>query len=523
MAFSLTQRPDAFSAAYLPMIYKGTSTRMPNSRAGESDAGGTLISPTLNGTFGTTRRGERILVYANLQDAAPQLKVGAYVKFENAGQYNGVHRINEIVQGASDFTSVSQFYVDTLVNQETGAPINNQITALTTPNSVTVSKYYNNYSAVLDLYISGNFVARLRKKVDVNDEFVFDISTIVQEYLGSDLYTLDSTTLSVDSTDLSKEVHVQTAQEFDRIKDDGTTELLVYSFTDDSANSFRAVNSVIPYVRMNDFVIDSVAYDLTTDYVKDDTEESQKFLTNQPSKVRIGRYDNYALSYIVGNTKINGSAPLSSASLDLELYVRTFDSQGNIIAVSTPTIKSDTLSDLQGTYAALCGPANLDSLITSETVEYDIAVFIGSYNLMELKRFVIDDTCYKDEYRFEWVNKLGGLDAFTFTGKYTKTSDIEKETFKRTLSDVRTIPERQLTTLTVMSEDIHTVNSGIVSKDERDWLEELLESPEVYLIKSGYRLPVQVDTKFGFEKLAEDSYNVTLEFRLAYDKQTQRN
>lgn len=524
MAFSLTQRPDAFSAAYLPMVYKGTSNRSPNTRSQEIDTSST-IAGVAGSTSGSVVRGERILVYADLQYTESQFRVGAYVLFENAGQYNGVHRISEIIQGASNFTSISQFYVETVVNQDTGVPLNSQLTALVTPGSVTVSQYYNNYSAILDLYISGNFVTRFRKKVNLDNEFVFDVSSVVQEYLGSDLYTLDSTTLDVASTDLSKEVYVEYGHEYDIIKPDGTTELTISVYGDDSANSFYAVNSVIPYIGMNDFSVFSTNYDMS-DYAYTDTGNEQKFLTNQPYTTRIQRDSNYSLSYVINAETIGGGTPIGNC--EVRLYVRTYNSSGATIATNQTVLENDTLANLKGTRAVLVGTTNLGAWITSETVKYDCYITLynvitGNSRLTEIKEFEIDDTCYRDEYRFEWVNKLGGLDAFTFTGRYDKTSDIDKETFKRSLNDVRSIPERQLTTLTVNSEDIHTVNSGIVSKAERDWLEELLESPEVYLIKDGYRLPVHIDTKFGFEKLGEDSFNVTCEFRLAFDKITQRN
>ena len=75
----------------------------------------------------------------------------------------------------------------------------------------------------------------------------------------------------------------------------------------------------------------------------------------------------------------------------------------------------------------------------------------------------------------------------------------------------------------MQTKDVYTVNSGIVSKVEKEWLISLLESPEVYLVVDGYRLPVQVNSTFGFEKLGEDSYNVTMEYELAFDKIIQRN
>ena len=535
MALTITQRPNDFCAGYLPIEYKMTSTRMPNSRSGESSLGtlyGLKTSQSANNS--PVEVGSQILVRASLFDAAAQLIVGAYVLLENAGAYSGVHRITEVSGSGLGGQNLWEFKIDAVA--ESSVAFSNvtytdqngdKYHPISATNAVTVSKYYNNYSAVADLYISGNFVARLRKKVNVDDEFIFDISTILQEYIGSDLATLGSTTLYQDSVDLSKQFYIQYAHEFDVIDSSGTATTTIGSFQDDVSNTKTAVNSVIPYVNMRDFVISSTNYNLD-DYAKSDTGQSQLFLTNQPSEIKIGRSDHYALSWINNVDYVLGSAAII---IEVRLVVTTFDSQGNQIAKTFNVIKGSSIS-WRKTQSVLVGTSNLGSLITSETVKYEVSINLRNFpisgapsssTLTEIKTFIIDDNCYRDEFRFEWLNKLGGIDAYTFTGKHSKTSEIEKEVFKRSLNSARSIPERQTTTLKVDSKDIHNVNSGIVNYETRLWLDELLESPEVYLVVGSYRLPVQITGSYDYEKLAEDSYNVGFEFELAYDKITQRN
>ena len=231
------------------------------------------------------------------------------------------------------------------------------------------------------------------------------------------------------------------------------------------------------------------------------------------------------MSWINNVDDILGS---SATSVEVRLYVTTFNSQGNQIADTLNIIKGSSIS-WRKAQSVLVGTSNLGVLITPETVKYQVRIGLkdasSSFDstLTERKTFIIDDNCYRDEFRFEWLNKLGGIDAYTFTGKHSKTTDIEKEVFKRSLNSARSIPERQTTTLKVDSKDIHNVNSGIVNYETRLWLDELLESPEVYLVVGSYRLPVQITGSYDYEKLAEDSYNVGFEFELAYDKITQRN
>ena len=502
MALTLVQEPDRYSAAYLPIEYKFTSDLDPNSIPGESDSNGTL--------FGSDNSGEDILVGTQ----PVPLVVGDYVYLENAGVYNGVHRVSSINNG-TEGVSVTGFFIDTPVTTETTLPgILKQ--------AVEVTKYYNNYSAVVDVYIGGSFTVRLRKKRDFNNEFVFDLSSIIQEYLGSDLLALGTSTTST-SVDLSKEVYIQYAEEYDVISN-GIANLTLTSFTDNSANTFIGVNSTIPYVFMSDFSISSVNYNLDDFYNTNalfNGASAYNWLTLQPEEVRISSNDSYQMSFINATETYNGGT--NPIAVNLDYVLRTYDSQGSLIATNIIVIDTDTTTNLEGVYNVPVGPSNLSAYITSDVVKYTVQTRIDEFILADLRTFLIEDDCNRILRRFEWVNKLGGIDSFTFKGKEFKDIDVEKEVFKRSLNSSRSIPERQVTTFGVTSKDVYSVNSGIVSKAEKDWLIDLIESPEVYLVVDGYRLPVQINTEFSFEKLAENSYNVTMEYELAYEKIIQRN
>jgi hypothetical protein len=504
MALTVLSRPDSYSAAYLPVEYKFTSDLSPNSISGESDSNGTL--------FGSDNSGEDILVGTQ----PLPLVVGDYVYLENAGVYNGVHRVSSINNG-TEGVSVTGFFIDTPVTTETTLPgILKQ--------AVEVSKYYNNYNAVVDVYISGSFVVRLRTRRNFDNEFIFDLSSIIQEYLGSDLLALGTSTTST-SVDLSKEVYIQYAEEYDVISN-GIATLTLTSFTDDSSNPFTAVNSTIPYVFMNDFAISSVNYNLSDFYSTNalfNGASAYNWLTLQPEEVRISSNDSYQMSFINATETYNGGP--NPIAVNLDYVLRTYDNQGSLIATNIVVIDTDTTTNLEGVYNVPVGPSNLSAYITSDVVKYTVQTRIDEFILADLRTFIIEDDCSptRVERRFEWVNSLGGIDAFTFKGKEVRDIDVEKRTFKRILNSVRSIPERSVTTFGVETKDVYTVNSGIVSKKERDWLLSLVESPEVYLVVDGYRLPVQVNTTFGVEKLAEYSYNVTMEYELAYEKIIQRN
>ena len=507
MALTVVNRPDSYSAAYLPVEYKFTSNLSPNSVAGESNSTASLR--------GTSFSGADVLINTSTQPLP--LIVGDFVYIENAGEYNGVHRVSSILSGLAG-VSVTEFYIDTpVVTEEIVIPFLNNVIKI----AAEVSKYYNNYNAVADVYIGGSFVVRLREKRNFDNEFIFDLSSIIQEYLGSDLLTLGTTTTST-TVDLSKEVYIQYAEEYDTISN-GIATLTLTDFTDDSANTFTAVNSTIPYVFMNDFAISSTNYNLSDYYATNalfTSASAYNWLTRQPD-VRIGSNDSYQMSFINGTQTYNGSP--NPIAVDLDLVLKTYDSQGALLATDIIVLDTDTTTNLEGVYNVPVGPANLSAYITSNVAKYEVRARIDGFTLANYKTFIIEDDCNRILRRFEWVNSLGGIDSFTFKGKEVRDIDVEKQTFKRIIGASRSIPERSVTTFGVQTKDIYNVNSGIVSRDEKEWLLSLIESPEVYIVVDGYRLPVQLTTDFSIEKLAEYSYNVSVEYELAYDKIIQRN
>lgn len=491
MAITVVSRPSQYNAAYLPIEYVFTSDKSPNSIASEISTAGTLL--------GTSNSGEDVKVTCT----ALPLVVGDFVELENASSYSGIHRVSSIITG-TEGVNVTKFSIDTPVNTSV---ISGEL--LTPLLSVTVSKYYNNFSIALDLYIEGAFIVRLRKKRNANDQFVFDVSNIIQEYLGSDLNDLTETSHTV-ASDLARDFYVEYAEEYDEITN-GINNLTLQSFTDDSANTFTAVNSTVPYVWLSNFSIDSVNYNLADFYSASSPNTSTRFLTNQSQEIKIGSNESYQLSFIQGTIGVKD---------DLKRRVITYDTTGAVIATTDTTLISSSDSEVVN---VACGTANLGAIITAATTKYDVKMVYGTSVISETLTFEIDTDCSKVERRIEFVNKLGGLDAYTCIGKESKDMDINKKIFKRSLNSSRAIPERSVTTVSVDSKEVYALNTGVISKEDRDWLIEMIESPECYMVIDSYRIPIQITDKFGIEKLAENSYNIQFEYEFAFDRITQRN
>ena len=119
-----------------------------------------------------------------------------------------------------------------------------------------------------------------------------------------------------------------------------------------------------------------------------------------------------------------------------------YDSSNTLLGTDIIVIDNDSTTNLEGVYNVPVGTSNLSAYLTSDVVKYEVRARIDGFVLANYKTFIIENDCTKIQRRFEWVNKLCGLDAFTFTGKEVRDIDIEKETFKRVIGASRSIPER---------------------------------------------------------------------------------
>jgi len=469
---TVVSRPDDVSAAYLNVQYVFTSDRSPNVIAGESanllfvrkNSGSSRAEVYLNGIF--------------------KLKAGDFLKIEGNPLYNGIHKILGVTE-----TNVL-FILDTpFIGDAFGG---------------TVSIYYNNLSIVLDLFIEGAFIIRVRTKRNSDDEFVFDLQRFVQANLGSDLLTLSVDTIS-DRVDIAKNIFVKYAEEFDV---DG--ELTTAAFTDDVANTKLIVNSTIDYVKLvnGELEIKTTAYDMTP---FTPVAVTSGWLTNSPTTRTIQAVESAQMSFVF---VFDGSTFFRK--------VVTFDNTGAVIGTTSTVIAvpgSDSVINVS------VGTDNLGAIITAATVRYEVSITsTGIAQPMETMTFLIDSDCHENLNTFYWVNALGGIDTFSFLGNWTSSEDVIRSKFKRNLNFPRVIPERQNTSITNVPIETFTSNSGKVIKEIAAWLRELTESPEVYLRVSNEYLPVDIVSDSLPDLNTQGSaFEMEFEWMFAYDKIRQRN
>ena len=145
-------------------------------------------------------------------------------------------------------------------------------------------------------------------------------------------------------------------------------------------------------------------------------------------------------------------------------------------------------------------------------------VFIGYTTFQsETRRYIIDRSMKGITIRVAWLNLLGGIDHYTFTGIKRGNMSVTRSIFTKE----RPYPFFQTDkSLAVMQTD-STIEYELVSDFETEavylWLSEILSSPEVWLVESGTYIPIVVTAK-DMQLNSED----LIQLSLTYIKSNQR-
>ena len=150
-------------------------------------------------------------------------------------------------------------------------------------------------------------------------------------------------------------------------------------------------------------------------------------------------------------------------------------------------------------------------------------------NRSELFTFNVKDECHNwGTYRLMFLNLLGGWDYITLNGRPTEGINITKDIYQRKLESIKgsnytyEIGERGNTVYNVNSTDIVSTFTGYINLETGIWLEELYNSPEVYIMKDNKVYPVIVTNAIYNKPKNVGLINLPIDFTYAYDNNIQR-
>jgi len=184
-----------------------------------------------------------------------------------------------------------------------------------------------------------------------------------------------------------------------------------------------------------------------------------------------------------------------------------------------------TASLIGGTlrYDIPAGPANLPALFNDTIKSYEVFLDRPSprARMTEVRWFKIVKQCREYELiELAFVNKLGAMEYFTFNLVSKVRSNISRTVIKEPLSFEYKIGDLNYQNINVDIFEEYTINSDFLSDDEALYIKELVESPYVYYLKDGLKLPIVItNNSYDLKTTLNDLLiQYTINFRFGYDK-----
>ena len=323
-----------------------------------------------------------------------------------------------------------------------------------------------NFKYIADIYIGADMI-RVSANIDPNyTNGYFNIGRIVESYISSDI---DKSSGFQENINSHTTFVVKFGEEY------GATPVVYADLTVASfRNIYNAVFDFIPFINYN-----------YTDHVAN-TLSPSGLLTNMPSIVDIGISED---AWIYGIAETNGEIAFAE--------VVTYNASSGVI--QTVLIQNSNSYDF---VRFGCGTSNLNTIASSGVVSGALPIYTSSVAYYEVRflsgfgqvtttkqTYLVNDVCTRNNtYRFHFLNKLGGFDSFTFYRASTKTSSINRSSYKKVASiplSASTIGysanSRGRVDFDVKSSDNIKALSDWINEETMAWLDELFTSPEVYL------------------------------------------
>lgn len=201
------------------------------------------------------------------------------------------------------------------------------------------------------------------------------------------------------------------------------------------------------------------------------------------------------------------------------LYVNTFNASGTLL--NTYTCGTVSAGNTYRRLEVGIGPMNLPSVNFTNVDYYRVYIANASYVVSEYRFYKIDTQCSNyDKQRLVFLNRMGGFDYFNFTLDTKRSVGISRTEYEKMLAYNYTVGDRGKTILAQKAEVKMTMNSNWITENESTWLEELLTSPDVYILTTNNtKLPIIItDTSYEVKTyLRNQVFNLILNYKFAYD------
>ena len=367
--------------------------------------------------------------------------------------------------------------------------------------TVSATRNYSGFAYLVDVKDGSTTIGRLRVPPTTNGYGRFDLSGIMESYMSSDLGLLNGTNINTiyDNANSYKDftlefgwVHYNTGS---ATYDIPQTVTFPDTTTATSYDLFVFNASLPKYRREVVNFYDWQSLNYFRNYTANTVDRN--FLTNSPSGISI-------------NNSYNQKVMLTDEGYIYALYdhvnfplvsigVTILDISGSTrnVILSPPTglasLKHLRIPSAPSTLNKI-NPLSINTtqpMIGTEDIAYKI--YLTDSTGVASKEFFynIETECRYEHRRLEFLNSLGGFDYFNFTKVSRHSEDIERKFFQTTPNDLTStgsinysISNREKVQYYTKSMPKLKLTSDWIDYNTYNWLLELIESPEVYLMDS---------------------------------------
>lgn len=380
------------------------------------------------------------------------------------------------------------------------------------------------YQYIMDVYESGSseYIARLTQTPNsyttVNATIYFDPSRIFQGELDFDKYWKVTGSIAPDQSVKTFELKIG-----EQYGTSPSSSVIVYP--NQASMSLDVFPGVVNPVFKNDAAFTNTWYFNTSSFT---TPLNNPYLTNAPYAFN-DPIDEFPASGYHGlmNSEDYFTATIFGDTYLTPAQVRVFPQKyvnGELVSTGVPSIIID-LTPPSGSFNTVgIGPKNLaelDPSFSASLAAGDVN-FVYTFNDFGGISYYINDKwdgvpvgdagiiaytgetfkqCSDEYTRFAFINRYGFWDYYNVYNPIRVTTELERKTYNKPQLgyDPRDIYSvRYLGNYTgksqyfLRSKDTYSIDTQYINKETANWLEELLESPEVYIQQGSDFVPIVI-------------------------------
>ena len=317
------------------------------------------------------------------------------------------------------------------------------------------------FQYICDVYVSGstNIIKRMTQPVNPTGTVTFDVSRIIQGELSADYnWKINTPTPLVGGNNKGRKIFkIKGGEQF------GTSiSSSVTVYPDQDISTLTAFQGVIE--------------PNAGTYNWESLPPQPIILSNMPTTMSMQPDDYGTITYTTNITTYISQSFYSSSEAGALLV----DEKNYTIPISTPYVFTEvpiSSSNQNWNY--------VDVSISDSTDEFKY-------------RYEASDETHREKTRFAFINKLGAWDYYNNYNPVRQAINVSREQYTAPRVDYSSrvstydISRRGKKDYHNSTDDIFTVDTDLLDKTNANWLEELIESPEVYIQRNGEFIPIVI-------------------------------